>query len=78
MGLDATKEFTSCGLDYPDESKHHGMIALRRRFKNELGENCHLMPVVRVTNSSLMPTKWMQHMFDWYGEMGVTTRGPVF
>ena len=50
------------------------MIALHGRFKIELGENCHLMPVVRVTNSGLKPT---QRMFDWYGEMGVTW-GPVF
>ena len=77
MDLEATKEFTSCGLDHPDESKRHGVIALHGRFKNELGENCHLMPVVRVTNLGLEPTKWMQRMFDWYGEMGVT-RGPVY
>jgi hypothetical protein len=77
MDLEATKEFTSCGLAHPDESKRHGVIALHGRFKNELGENCHLMPVVQITNSGLMPTKWMNRMMEWYGEMGVT-RGPVF
>jgi hypothetical protein len=74
--LEATKEFTSCGLDHPDESKRHGVIASHGRFKNELGENFHLMPVVRVTNSGSMPAKWMQRVLDWHGEMGVT-RGPV-
>jgi hypothetical protein len=77
MDLEATKEFTSCGLEHPDESKRHGVVALHGRFKNELGENCHLMPVVLVTDSGLMPTKWMQRVLDWHGKLGVT-RGPVF
>ena len=77
MDLEATKEFTACGLEHPDAKKRHGVIALHGRFKNELGENCHLMPVVPVTDSGLMPTKWMERMFDWYADRGVT-RGPVF
>jgi hypothetical protein len=78
MDLEATKEFTGSGLEHPDEAKRHGVIALHGRFKNELGENCHLMPIVQVTDySGLTPVKWMQRMFDWYAEIGIS-RGPVF
>jgi hypothetical protein len=72
MDLEATKEFTNCGLNHPDKFERHGVIALHGRFKNELGENCHLMPVVQVTNSGLMPAKWMQRVSGWCGKMGAT------
>jgi hypothetical protein len=42
-----------------------------------VGERCHLMPLVRVTDSGLMPVNWIQRMIDWYAEAGVN-RGPVF
>jgi hypothetical protein len=77
MDLDATKEFTASGLAHPEDSKKHAVIALHGRFKNELGERCHLMPLVPITNSGLMPAKWIGRMTDWYSELGVT-RGPVF
>jgi hypothetical protein len=77
MDLDATKEFTASGLEHPKEDLKHGVIALHGRFKNELGEKCHLMPIVQETNSGLEPTKWMQRMIDWHAETGVD-RGPVF
>jgi hypothetical protein len=77
MDLEASRDFTASGLEHPVESKKHGVIALHGRFKNELGEKCHLMPIVQVTNSGLSPVKWMQRMFAWYAETGVT-RGPVF
>jgi hypothetical protein len=35
------------------------------------------MPVVSVTSSGLMPTKWIKRMIDWYDQTGVI-RGPVF
>jgi hypothetical protein len=35
------------------------------------------MPLIRVTNSGLMPAKWITRMLEWYAEAGVT-RGPVF
>jgi hypothetical protein len=77
MDLEATREFAGSGLEHPDEAKRHGVIAFHGRFQNELGENCHLMPIVQVTNSGLTPVKQMQRMFAWCAETGVT-RGPVF
>jgi hypothetical protein len=77
MDLESTREFTMSGLEHPDVAKRHGVIALHGRFKNELGEKCHLMPIVPVTNSGLTPVKWIQRMLEWYAETGVT-RGPVF
>jgi hypothetical protein len=64
-------------LENPEDNKKHAVIALHGRFKNELGEKCHLMPLVRVTNSGLMPAKWITRMLEWYTEAGIT-RGPVF
>jgi hypothetical protein len=77
MDLDATKEFTASGLEHTKQELKHGVIALHGRFKNEIGVKCHLMPVVRRTNSGLEPTKWIQRMIDWHAETGVD-RGPVF
>jgi hypothetical protein len=77
MDLDVTKNFTESGLEHPKEELKHGVIALHGRFKNELGEWCHLMPVVRETTSGLKPTKWIRRMIDWYTETGID-RGPVF
>jgi hypothetical protein len=77
MDLEATREFTASGLEHPKERMRHSVIALHGRFKNEVGEKCHLMPLVPVTDSGLMPGKWIQRMLEWYAETGVT-RGPVF
>jgi hypothetical protein len=78
MDLEATREFTRSGLELSeDKKKKHAVIALDGRFRDEMGDKCHLMPVVPVTNSRLMPAKWMNRMLDWHGETGVT-RGPVF
>jgi hypothetical protein len=78
MDLEATNEFTGRGLEYPEEKKKHADIALHGRFKNEVGERYHFMPLVRVTDSGLMPVKWMQRIIDWYAEAGGVHRGPVF
>jgi hypothetical protein len=77
MDFGATKEFTESGLEHPKENMKHGVIALHGRFKNAVGEKCHLMPVVWETNSGLRPIKWIHRMIEWYIEMGVD-RGPVF
>jgi hypothetical protein len=77
LDLEATKEFTACGMEHPDKEKRHSVLALHGRFKNELGEKCHLMPLVPETNSGLMPGKWIRRMVEWYDEVGVM-RGPVF
>jgi hypothetical protein len=77
MDLDATKEFTASGLEHTKDELKHGVIALHGRFKNEIGEKCHLMPVVRRTKSGLEPAKWIQRVIDWCAETGAD-RGPVF
>jgi hypothetical protein len=46
-------------------------------FKNEVGERCHLMPVVLVTDSGIMPANWMGRMIKWYDKIGIT-QGPDF
>jgi hypothetical protein len=65
MDLEATTEFSESGLEHPEDDKKHAVIALHGRFKNELGEKCHLMPLVRVTNSGLMPAKLITRIFEW-------------
>ena len=77
MDLGATKEFTEAGLLTTMEERRHGVIALHGRFKNEVGEKCHLMPIAQVTDSGLMPVKWMKRMIAWYDARGVEV-GPVF
>jgi hypothetical protein len=64
-------------MEHLEENKKHGAIALHGCFKNEFGEQCHLMPLVPQMDSGLMPVQWIQRMTDWYAETGVT-RGPVF
>jgi hypothetical protein len=66
IDLQATKEFTVSGLNHPNERKRHGVMALHGRFKNEVAEICHLMPLVLETDSGLMPVKWMKIVMDWY------------
>jgi hypothetical protein len=76
MDSDAMKEFTESGLEHPKEDLKHGVAALHGQFKNELGKKCHLMPMVRETNSGLEPKKWMQRIIDWCAETG-TNWGPA-
>lgn len=58
-------------------TKKHGVVALLGRFKNEIGEKCHLMPVPFKTASGLKHMVWMNRMLDWYEGAGIET-GPVF
>jgi hypothetical protein len=77
MDFGATKEFTAAGLATAMEERRHGVIALHGRFKNEIGEKCHLMPIAQVTDSGLMPVKWMNRMIAYYDARGIDS-GPVF
>ena len=43
----------------------HIVIALMGRFKNEVSEKYHLMPLVVRTRSGLEPLKWTKRMIDW-------------
>jgi hypothetical protein len=77
MDLEATREFMMSGLEHAKEEKKYVIIALHGHFKNEFGERCHFMPVVRETSPGLKPAIWMLRMLQWYEETGVR-RGPVF
>jgi hypothetical protein len=74
-----TKEFTEVDLVTAMEERCLGVIALHGWWfkKNEIREKCHLMPIVQVTDSGLMPIKWMKHMIAWYNTCGIKS-GPVF
>ena len=75
--MDLGAAFTEAGLMTTIEERRHGVIALHGRFKNEVGEICHLMPIVQVTDSGLMPVKWMNQMIAWYATHDIDGR-PVF
>jgi hypothetical protein len=55
----------------------HVVVALIGRFKREIGELDHMLPLAAVTKSGLKPREWIGRMLDWYGERGITN-GPVF
>jgi len=52
-------------------------MALRGRFKNEIGELKHLKPLAVVTKAGLKVGLCFKRMLSWYEARGVT-RGPVF
>jgi hypothetical protein len=75
LDLAGTRINTQTGLSNP--RKKHGVIALLGRFKNEIGEKHHLMPVPLKTDSGLEPVIWIGRMLEWYKEGGIEN-GPVF
>jgi hypothetical protein len=71
MDLIGTKCNTDRGKIHPKTK--HGVIALLGRFKNEVGEKYHLMPVPLATNSGREPIVWMERMFAWYDGQGIAS-----
>jgi hypothetical protein len=55
----------------------HVVIALLGRFKSEVSEKYHLMPVVLTTQTGLTPGLWIDRMVGWYEQRGIV-RGWVF
>lgn len=55
----------------------HIIIALLGRFKNEIGESYHLMPVVPSTPRGLEPKKWIERALEEWERRGVI-RGYFF
>jgi hypothetical protein len=53
------------------------VVSLIGRFKNELGEHRHMLPLAAVTASGLEPRMWVGRMIEWYEKKGIS-RGPVF
>ena len=75
MDLHATAKHYQEGINHP--KRLHVVMALRGRFKNEVGELEHLKPLAVETKSGLKVGVWFKRMLSWYESRGVT-RGPVF
>jgi hypothetical protein len=75
MSLTGTALHAEEGALHP--SLPHVVVALLGRFKMEVSEKYHLMPLVLRTDTGLEPAKWIYRMIQWYEEGGVT-RGWVF
>jgi hypothetical protein len=55
----------------------HVIIALLGRFKSEIGERYHLIPLAAVTKSGLKVRAWVGRLLHEYRLMGIT-HGPLF
>lgn len=55
----------------------HIVIALLGRFKGEIGENYHLLPIVTKTASGIDNKKWIGRLLDEYSAMNIVN-GPLF
>jgi hypothetical protein len=51
--------------------KPHVVITLLGRFKNELGESYHMMPVLATTPRGLEPGKWVSRVLEAYAAKGI-------
>ncbi len=56
------------GLQHP---KLHVVITLLGRFKNEIGDSYHLMPVMASTSKGLHPRKWVGRVLEEYLKIGI-------
>lgn len=54
-------------------STPHVVITLLGRFKNEIGESYHLMPVLYTTPRGLEPGKWVERVLDGYRHHHITS-----
>jgi hypothetical protein len=55
----------------------HIVVALLGRFKGEIGENYHLLPIVHTTRSGIDNKRWIGRLLDLYKTRGITN-GPLF
>jgi hypothetical protein len=75
MDLHATTKHYQEGINHPTHP--YMVMALRGRFKNEIGELEHLKPLAAETKSGLKVGVCFKRMLSWYEARGVTC-GPVF
>jgi hypothetical protein len=75
MSLTGTVLHAEEGARHP--TLPHVVVALLGRFKMEVSEKYHLMPLVIRTETGLEPAKWIYRMLQWYDTVGIT-RGWVF
>ena len=60
-----------------DPRRPHVVIALLGRFKNEVGEKYHLIPLAAETKSGLKVRLWVGRVLEEYAARGIT-QGPMF
>lgn len=60
-----------------NHERPHVVVSLLGRFKNEIGESYHLIPVLTETPCGFQPKKWVKRVIDGYASQGIT-RGYVF
>jgi len=77
MDLVGTREFYDSGLKQEDADLRHVVIPLSGRFKNEIGEMYHIIPLVLETASGLQPGIWVGRIIEWYERSRIDT-GWVF
>lgn len=75
MSLGGVRRHLERGMNHATHP--HVTVALLGRFKTEVSQKYHLMPIVMKTKSGLEPGVWMKRMVDWYEEAGIV-RGWVF
>jgi len=55
----------------------HIVIAILGRFKGEIGENYHLLPIVTITASGIDNKLWIGRLLEEYSKMNISN-GPLF
>jgi hypothetical protein len=73
-------ELSGTRKNYSESGRHklsHVVVSLVGRFKNEIGEHRHMLPLAAVTASGLKPRMWVGRMLEWYRKQGISS-GPVF
>jgi hypothetical protein len=75
--LGGMRKHHQAGVTHRIAEKRHTTIALLGRFKTEVGEKYHLMPIALRSASGLEPRAWVERMLEWYHVRGIRN-GPVF
>jgi hypothetical protein len=60
-----------------DHDPPHIIIAILGRFKGEIGENYHLLPIITKTSSGIDSKSWVGRLLQEYRKTNITT-GPLF
>ena len=77
MDLEETISMHKKGVSHPVAAQRHAVVPLVGRFKTEIGERHHKLPLALVTKSGSEPGKWVGRMVAWH-EAKAVGKGPVF
>jgi len=72
MDLVGTRDLYDAGIHHKKEELRHVVIPLSGRFKNEVGELYHIIPLVLETTSGLKPGVWVGRLLEWYAQREIT------